>query len=171
MREDILAKRMFYGGCCFLPWLWAVNAMYFRRKVFGDIPFIDTWGGSSGGGGEQQQDESIQDLVPRMDGVVEMAGVGSGEENDEGDSDGVRRRRRNDGEEFGDDRDQDDSTPQLSAAEIQMELSKWVKRSTFGAFFGFSLFISWIVVFQVNKDHFGEGWFVMDQDEEDLTGW
>ena len=32
---------MFYGGCAFLPWLWIVNAMYFRKVVYGPIPLVD----------------------------------------------------------------------------------------------------------------------------------
>jgi hypothetical protein len=29
----VLARRMFVGGCLGLPWLWAVNAWYFRDKL------------------------------------------------------------------------------------------------------------------------------------------
>ena len=42
MREDDLARLMFYGGCCALPWLWCVNILYFRKKVFGTT-MLDTW--------------------------------------------------------------------------------------------------------------------------------
>jgi presenilin enhancer 2 len=34
-QEHILvAKKMFYGGCAFLPLLWALNAIYFRSSLF-----------------------------------------------------------------------------------------------------------------------------------------
>lgn len=51
------------------------------------------------------------------------------------------------------------------------ELTKWVKRSRRGAILVVSLFVAWIVIFQVNKEHFGSGWFVMDMTEEEATGW
>ena len=28
-----IAKKMFLGGLCGLPWLWAVNAYYFRQQL------------------------------------------------------------------------------------------------------------------------------------------
>uniref|UniRef100_A0A7S2URL7 Gamma-secretase subunit PEN-2 n=1 Tax=Attheya septentrionalis TaxID=420275 RepID=A0A7S2URL7_9STRA len=42
MREDLLAKRMFWVGCCGLPWLWAVNVLYFRVAVFGPLKWVDS---------------------------------------------------------------------------------------------------------------------------------
>ena len=54
---------------------------------------------------------------------------------------------------------------------IQMELEKWVKRSTAGSFISLTGLITWVVVFQLNKDSFGPGWFVMSQEEDVLTGW
>mmetsp|Transcript_16731 Transcript_16731/g.31702 ORF Transcript_16731/g.31702 Transcript_16731/m.31702 type:complete len:141 (-) Transcript_16731:112-534(-) len=54
---------------------------------------------------------------------------------------------------------------------IQLELSKWVKRSTLGSILSFTIFISWIITFQVNKDSFSSKWFVMSPDEELVTGW
>lgn len=32
MRDDVLAKRLFYGGCLGLPWLWLVQVMYWYGK-------------------------------------------------------------------------------------------------------------------------------------------
>ena len=32
MREDVLAKRMFFAGCLGLPWLWTVHSLYWYRK-------------------------------------------------------------------------------------------------------------------------------------------
>mmetsp|Transcript_32444 Transcript_32444/g.48340 ORF Transcript_32444/g.48340 Transcript_32444/m.48340 type:complete len:161 (-) Transcript_32444:697-1179(-) len=160
MREDLLAKRMFLGGCLLLPWLWAVNAFYFRRKVYGDLPFIDVWpswccwGSSTGETSREGADEGIEELVPRMGGVIEMGGGSGGEDGDDGNQE-----------------EEQEDNPNLTPAEIEMELSKWVKRSTLGAFVGFTLFITWIVVFQVHKDSFGDKWFVMSVDKEDLTGW
>jgi hypothetical protein len=58
--------------------------------------------------------------------------------------------------------------------EMQMEgkeLEKWVKRSTSGAFAVVTLFVAWIVTFQVNKEHFGPKWFVMDQTDAEVSGW
>lgn len=58
--------------------------------------------------------------------------------------------------------------------EVQMEraeLEKWVKRSTRGAFVVMALFVTWIVVFQVNKEHFGPRWFVMGETDAEVTGW
>ena len=56
MREDRLAKLLFFGGCAGLPWLWSVHIMYFggkkRREALGEEthPNHDnhTTGGASG---------------------------------------------------------------------------------------------------------------------------
>ena len=31
--EAALAKKMFFGGCLALPWLWAANTLYFKDKI------------------------------------------------------------------------------------------------------------------------------------------
>jgi hypothetical protein len=31
--EADLAKKMFFGGCLALPWLWAANSLYFKDKI------------------------------------------------------------------------------------------------------------------------------------------
>lgn len=54
---------------------------------------------------------------------------------------------------------------------IQLELSKWIKRSTLGSFIYFTVLVSWIIAFQVNRDSFSPKWFVMSPEEEILTGW
>ena len=41
MRDDALARQMFFGGCALLPWLWVVNVLYFRQRVYGPLPLID----------------------------------------------------------------------------------------------------------------------------------
>ena len=54
----------------------------------------------------------------------------------------------------------------------KQELVKWVTRSTRGAFIIMSLFITWIVVFQLNKDtFFSPSWLVMDETDAELSGW
>lgn len=34
MEQIRIARKLFYGGLACLPWLWIVNLIYFRRKVF-----------------------------------------------------------------------------------------------------------------------------------------
>lgn len=53
----------------------------------------------------------------------------------------------------------------------QQELKKWVTRSSRGAFLVMTLFVAWIITFQVNKENFGSKWFVMDPTDEELSGW
>ena len=56
--------------------------------------------------------------------------------------------------------------------EIQKnELEKWVKRSSRGAILVMTLFVAWIITFQVNKEHFSSGWFVMRPTDADVSGW
>lgn len=64
MREDILAKRMFLAGCFFLPWLWAVNVLYFRRKVYGRIPCWDSLTDNE----DDEGREGSQGLLPNITG-------------------------------------------------------------------------------------------------------
>ena len=59
----------------------------------------------------------------------------------------------------------------LSQDEIQMELCKWVKRSTIGSFVSTAIFTTWLVVFQINRENFGPQWFVYSPGDEVLTGW
>lgn len=40
-KDHLLAKRMFYCGCLALPWLWIVNVLYFRIRVYGPLPWWD----------------------------------------------------------------------------------------------------------------------------------
>ena len=64
-----------------------------------------------------------------------------------------------------------ENEPAIPPELIKLELAKWVKRSTAGSFISLTAFITWIIVFQLNKDSFGPKWFVMSQEEEALTGW
>jgi hypothetical protein len=71
-----------------------------------------------------------------------------------------------------DDNSNPDSDEQRLNQQIRkIELQKWVKRSTRGAAIIIPLFVAWIIAFQVNKEHFGTKWFVMDQTEAEITGW
>mmetsp|Transcript_32698 Transcript_32698/g.47997 ORF Transcript_32698/g.47997 Transcript_32698/m.47997 type:complete len:170 (-) Transcript_32698:275-784(-) len=70
-----------------------------------------------------------------------------------------------------DDSDDEDGCPRLTPAEIDMEVIKWVRRSTIGSGIVFTVFIAWVVVFQTGKSSFPAGWFVMSEDSETATGW
>lgn len=75
------------------------------------------------------------------------------------------------GEEGSDNENEESMEQQLEQQLFKAEISKWVKWSTFGSILVMSVFISWIVVFQVNKEHFGYGWFVMDETDAEKSGW
>ena len=60
---------------------------------------------------------------------------------------------------------------QLEEQVAKQEISKWVKRSTKGAILVCTLFVAWIITFQVNKDSFSNKWFVMDPTDAEVTGW
>ncbi|KAL7468746.1 hypothetical protein ACHAXS_008974 [Conticribra weissflogii] len=62
-------------------------------------------------------------------------------------------------------------TTHATNAMAPKELEKWVRRSTLSAFLVMTLFVAWIVAFQVNKESFGSGWFVMSESEEEKTNW
>mmetsp|Transcript_14215 Transcript_14215/g.29868 ORF Transcript_14215/g.29868 Transcript_14215/m.29868 type:complete len:169 (+) Transcript_14215:286-792(+) len=126
-QEILLAKRMFFGGLLGLPWLWICNVLYFRRKVYGPLRFIDYWPGRGSGGDVHAND-------------VAAAGTAGG-------------------------------TTRGTNATVSKELETWVGRSTLSAFLVMTLFAAWIVAFQVNKDNFGSGWFVMSESEEEKTNW
>jgi len=51
------------------------------------------------------------------------------------------------------------------------ELIYWVKRSALLALTTSIILISWAVTFVCNREKFGPRWFMMNQDEGDLTGW
>ena len=59
----------------------------------------------------------------------------------------------------------------ISTLQEKDELDKWVKRSMKGAIVVCSVFLAWVVTFQVNKEYFGSNWFVMDMSEEESSGW
>jgi hypothetical protein len=144
-REEILlARRMFFAGCLGLPWLWICNALYFRLRVFGPLVMVDYWPG-----------KSPESLPPSAAGGREWGGESDVNGNDSGV--GVSEQRM--------------LEEQLEREMEGKELEKWVKRSTSGAFAVVTLFVAWIVTFQVNKEHFGPKWFVMDQTDAETSGW
>mmetsp|Transcript_22259 Transcript_22259/g.32998 ORF Transcript_22259/g.32998 Transcript_22259/m.32998 type:complete len:132 (-) Transcript_22259:103-498(-) len=70
--------------------------------------------------------------------------------------------------------DQEDNNDQEQSVEEQlnrMELKKWVKRSTLGAFVVMGAFIAWIITFQTNKEFFGYNWLVVSETEASKSGW
>ena len=76
------------------------------------------------------------------------------------------------GNDSGDGDDEERTSEQQLERQMEgKELEKWVKRSTSGAFAVVTLFVAWIVTFQVNKEHFGPKWFVMDQTDAEVSGW
>ena len=46
---EAVARKMFYGGCALLPWLWLVNIIYFRKLYFSPEcpPGVKKWVGRS----------------------------------------------------------------------------------------------------------------------------
>ena len=76
-----------------------------------------------------------------------------------------------DGDDGDNNNEQSTMEEQLQLQIEKQELEKWVKRSTKGAVVMMTLFVAWIITFQVNKEHFGSGWFVMDPTDAEITGW
>eukprot|EP00586_Coscinodiscus_wailesii_P011901 CAMPEP_0172490660 /NCGR_PEP_ID=MMETSP1066-20121228/21180_1 /TAXON_ID=671091 /ORGANISM="Coscinodiscus wailesii, Strain CCMP2513" /LENGTH=131 /DNA_ID=CAMNT_0013259253 /DNA_START=167 /DNA_END=559 /DNA_ORIENTATION=- len=131
MREDVLARRMFYGGCALLPWLWLVNVLYFRKQVYGPIPFIDS-------SGDDDNDRVSSESNHIAGGVPDIANI---DDDDDDDSDDDASNR-------------DDVTDE----EIKMELRKWVSRSGIGSLIGFTILLAWNISFQVARNSFGPEW-------------
>jgi len=128
MKDAELARRMFFGGCAALPFLWVVNVLYYRKQVFGEISWLD-----------------------KPDEQQEQQGAGSSRTNES--------------------RDHNEGTANNSD-ESNDALKCWVKRSFYSSIFVISSLITWILVFQLNKDSFGEKWFVVDvANPTDRTGW
>ena len=165
MREDKLAQQMFYGGCAFLPWLWIVNVLYFRKAVYGPIPLVDYFPG-----GDRRQaaldrfadgsacDDDGDGPIENMPQVGGSASDDTDAETDFDDDDG--------GDGSG-----DNEESRVRARRVQRGVEKWVKRSTMSATLVVGLFVTWVAVFQVYKDSFGPNWFVMSEDEGLRTGW
>ena len=171
MREDKLARQMFYGGCAFLPWLWIVNAMYFRKVVYGPIPLVDYLPGgdrrqaaldrfADGSAFDEDEDGPIENLPQVGASASEDTDAETDFEDDEDDNDGNNNNSNAANDEA-----------RLEAQIVQQGVEKWVKRSTMSATLVVGLFVAWIAVFQVYKDSFGPNWFVMSEEEGERTGW
>mmetsp|Transcript_16449 Transcript_16449/g.15880 ORF Transcript_16449/g.15880 Transcript_16449/m.15880 type:complete len:139 (-) Transcript_16449:201-617(-) len=129
-KDADLARRMFFGGCAALPFLWFVNVLFYRKQVFGEI----SWWDKTEEQGVGHESTTSNDMV--NDSHNEDAGAAS---------------------------DGDD---------CKLALQYWVKRSFYSCILVTSLFITWILVFQLNKDSFGKKWFVVDvANPTDRTGW
>ena len=139
--EILLAKRMFLAGLLGLPWLWLCNVLYFRKRVFGPMRFVDYW---PGGGND--------DAAAAAD---DAAATGT-----------------NNGTTTTDPATTSLTMQQQLHQQLQFQhLQKWVHRSTFSALLVISVFVAWIIGFQVNKDAFSDKWFVVTVDEGEATGW
>ena len=170
MREDKLARQIFYGGCAFLPWLWVVNAMYFRKIVYGPIPLVDYLPGgdrrqaaldrfADGSAFDEDEDGPIENM-PQVEASASASEDTDAEtdfEDDDDDNDGNNNAAIDEA--------------RLEAQIVQQGVEKWVKRSTMSATLVVGLFVAWIAVFQVYKDSFGPNWFVMSEEEGERTGW
>ena len=168
MRDDKLAQQMFYGGCAFLPWMWVVNVMYFRKAVYGPIPLVDYFPG-----GDRRQtaldrfaDGSAYDNDDEDGPIENMPQVGGGSASDDTDAE-----TDFDDDDGGGEGSGDDDEARVGARGVQRGVEKWVKRSTMSATLVVGLFATWVAVFQVYKDSFGPNWFVMSEDEGLRTGW
>jgi hypothetical protein len=166
MREDKLARQMFYGGCALLPWLWVVNVLYFRKVVYDPIPLVDYL---PGGDRRQAALDRFADgsaLDDDEDGPIENLPQVGNSASDDTDAE----------TEFEDDDGADGSNAahdeaRLEAQIVRQGVEKWVKRSTMSATLVFGVFVAWIAVFQAHKDSFGPKWFVMSEEEGERTGW
>jgi len=153
-QDHKLARRMFYCGCVGLPWLWIVNVLYFRIRIYGPIPWRDTKKQGMSGEGEHV------DVFSR----VHVPDVTAGESD--------QRHHYENATATGQEDDSDhDAAEEENDPIKEAELRKWVHRSTLGFISVSSLFIAWIVMFQRNKSSFSDNWFVMSPDDEELTGW
>lgn len=83
----------------------------------------------------------------------------------------LRMMQSNDENEEGEMEDVNTNGGDPTSEEIKAEVCKWVKRSSIGSAVALTIFVSWILTFQFNRDNFGPKWFVMSQDEEERTGW
>jgi hypothetical protein len=59
----------------------------------------------------------------------------------------------------------------VDSALVKTELTKWVIRSTIGSTLMTTAFITWILIFQLNRDRFSTKWLVMSPEDEISTGW
>lgn len=156
MKDDVLARRMFYGGCAFLPWLWFVNVLYFRKQVYGPIPFIDST--------DDESASSSPGSNSIAGGVPDITRMGDDDDDDESDDDGTSMEHTSLLNKASD----RDSVPD---EQMKAEIRKWVGRSATGSLIGFAILVAWNISFQVSRNSFGPEWFIMSQEEDERTGW
>lgn len=143
MKDDKIAKGMFLTGCAGLPLLWFVNVLYFRKQVFGPIPYLD----------DPDDDDENDEANETSPIVAPSSSADTADDDDDDDSDAS-------------------SVDARSPEEIKAEVAKWVQRSTMGSAVGFAMLLSWVVYFQTKgADTFGPGWYVMSEEEGSRTGW
>lgn len=163
---------MFYGGCAFLPWLWIVNTMYFRKVVYGPIPLVDYLPGgdrrqaaldrfADGSAFDGDEDGPIANMPQVGGSASEDTDAETDFEDDDADGNDGDNNNANDASD----------EARLEAQIVQQGVEMWVKRSTMSATLVVGLFVAWIAVFQVYKDSFGPKWFVMSEEEGERTGW
>jgi hypothetical protein len=151
--DQNLAQRMFWCGCFCLPWLWFVNVLYYRVRVYGKIPHWDT--DYIHDGSKTSSNDSNNNSNGAASQQVEIT--------DNNNSAGNGNAVPND--------DDDDDDEEFTDPSVEAELAKWVKRSTAGCVTVTTLFISWNILFQLNRSSFSEGWLVMSEDELEVSGW
>jgi len=154
VRDDILARRMFFLGLALLPWLWMVNILYFWDDVYGPCPWLlgcnNRVSSSSPPTGDDEEEE------PSSSTSLTTNGIGG---------EGVSANPRN-SESIHNGPDEI-----ISREEIAKRVSKWVKRSTLGSFTMSLALVAWITVIQMNRDNFGPKWFVIPLTDAERTGW
>lgn len=150
MKDDELAKRMFIGGgCLLLPFLWMLNTLDNYERVFGKAPWPASLCCSSSENHEDHDSGESHSSQERIVGTSYQRGDANVDENDASNLDN-----------------------QPTNLE---ELKRWVRFSSIGSFVSICAFVAWTLVFQLlsrqRNSIFGPNWFVMSEDEEELTGW
>jgi len=154
VRDDILARRMFFIGLALLPWLWVVNVLYFWDDVYGPCRLLgctNSRGSTSKTRGEEEEEEPSSSTA--LTGAVSTS-----RDQDVRDESGVSGESRV-------------SEISPSREEIAAEVSKWVKRSALGSIIMFVALVAWMTIIQTNRDRFGPKWFVIPLTDADRTGW
>ena len=128
-----------------LPLLWMCNTLYFYNRVYGSCIKRNNSNDEEGSSPSQEELMSNQANNAAMDGSSPEA-VQVDEDDD------------------------DDSTDDGPVDEE--ELKKWVKRSSVGSLVSIGVIVAWACLVQLEKGNlFGPKWFVMSEDEEELSGW
>ena len=143
IRDDILARRMFFLGLALLPWLWVVNVLYFWDDVYGPCSWWCIRSPSS-----SDEEPSPSTALTSRESSDRLVGEGAGTVSNMGPS------------EIG-----------PTAEAISVEVSKWVRRSTLGSLVMFLALVAWMTIIQTNRDRFGPKWFIIDLNDAERTGW